>query len=130
MKIENIFYSKDFDSKENEGFIGFFDWLRKSDSDITGIRLCYFEHHGYNEALKRYPYVKPANEGKWMEILFENNEYNPDLSGDQDFTNNYVYKSDTNSYLFTFGLDHLTKKELNSLSKFCEVITEEALRSR
>lgn len=122
----NIYY-KDSESNKNEGFIGFFDWLRKNETEIVGIRLCYFEHHRYNNLLERFSYVNFSNEGRWIELLFKNQPYDFDLSGDQDFTNNYVYESEGGGYLFTFSLDHLTEDELNSLKEYCEVITEEEL---
>lgn len=122
INICNIIYHKDSESKENEGFIGFFDWLRKSETEIIGIRLCYFEHHAYNDLLKKFPYVNIANEGKWIELLFKNQPYDFDLSGDQDFSNTYVYKSEGEEYLFTFGLDYLTKDELNSLQEYYEEV--------
>lgn len=128
IRIGTSIYYKDSESKENEGFIGFFDWLRKNEIEIVGIRLCYFEHHIYNNLLKRFPYVNATNEGRWIEILFKNQSYDFALSGDQDFTNNYVYESEGGEYLFTFGLDHLTEAELNSLQEYCEVISEEELR--
>jgi len=128
LKLGGNLYSKDFESSKYDGFIGFFDWLRKSESEIIGIRLCYFEHHMYNNLLHELPYINITYEGKWIEILFENETYDYDLSGDQDFTNNYVYESATGEYLFTFGLDHLTERELSSLLAYCEIINEDALR--
>jgi hypothetical protein len=109
-------------SKENKGFIGFFDWLRKDKSTIVGLRICYFEHQLYNEILIQYPYINPVFENKCMELLFEGDTYDPNLSGDEDFTNNYVYQSEHGDFLFTFGLDHLTNEELSGLLKYCEVI--------
>ncbi|HAI75083.1 MAG TPA: hypothetical protein DCM08_02455 [Microscillaceae bacterium] len=78
IKIGNKNYHKDFESKENEGFIGFFDWLRKNETEIVGIRLCYFEHHIYNRLLNTFPYVNVTNEGKWIELLFKNQTYDFD----------------------------------------------------
>jgi hypothetical protein len=123
LNLKNVSYTMDTTSKNNDGFIGFFDWLRNNNGLITGIRLCFFEHQLYNEYLIKFPYVKPSFENKCMEILFEGNTYNADLSGDQDFINNYVYESANGEYLFTFGLDHLTEEELNSLLQYCEKIT-------
>jgi|GEM_PF-5044572 len=121
-KINETKYFIDDISKKNEGFIGFFDWLRINDKKIIGIRICYFEDLSYNSFLLQLPFVKPAFENKCMEILFEGDTYNADLSGDQDFTNNYVFKSLSGEYLYTFGLDNLTQEELNGLIKHCKVI--------
>lgn len=125
--IDKVEYILDEDSKKNEGFIGFFDWLRTDESTIVGIRISFFEHHNYNHFLINLPYVTPAFDNRCMEILFQEGGYDLNLSGDQDFTNNYVYRSDSGEYLFTFGLDHLTNNELNSLLKFCKTINETEL---
>lgn len=128
LTINDATYKKELNSKDNEGFIGFFDWLRADDVAIVGIRICYFESQSYNELLKSFPYIRPTFNGKCMELLFEGDTYNSDLSGDQDFTNNYVFKSEGGDYLFTFGLDHLMDKELSSLLKYCEVLNEDDLQ--
>lgn len=122
LNLKGVSYTMDVNSKENKGFIGFFDWLRNDSGLIKGIRLCFFEHQAYNSFLIKFSYVRPSFENKCMEILFEGDTYNFELSGDQDFTNNYVYESANGEYLFTFGLDHLTKKELSSLMEFCEIV--------
>ena len=122
LKIDNIDYIIDSTSKKSQGFLGFFDWLRIDASTIVGIRICYFEHHLYTNALIQFPYVISTFENKCIELKFDKIEYDFDLSGDQDFTNNFVYKSKDNSYLYTFGLDHLTNEELESLKKYCNVM--------
>ena len=120
--INEVKYIIDVHSKKNEGFIGFFDWLREDESIIVGVRMCLFEHHNYNSIFKELPYINSTNNDKWKEILFgENLIYDASLSGDQDFTNNYIYKSE-NGYLFTFGLDYLQENELESLMKYCKVL--------
>lgn len=124
LKINNVLYLKDENSKESSGFTGFFDWLRLNESDIVGIRLCYFEDQPYSQILLKFPYASPTLDNKCFEILFKGDSYNADISGDQDFTNNYIYVSEELSYLFTFGMDHLTKDETMSLLKYCEVINE------
>jgi hypothetical protein len=129
LKIDGVFYNKDSNSKQNDGFIGFFDWLRTDEHTIVGIRICYFENQPYNKLLTSLPYIRPTFESKCAELLFEERTYTPDISGDQDFTNNYVFKSEGGDYLFTFGLDHLTDKELNSLLNHCTVLPEDSLVS-
>lgn len=122
LRLDGIDYLVDDNSKENEGFIGFFDWLRNDNRLIMGIRLCFFEHQKYNDFLIQLPYVTATFDNKCMEILFEEGSFNSDLSGDQDFSDNYVYQSESGEYLFTFGLDNLTNDELKNLQTFCEVI--------
>lgn len=127
LKIDGVFYNKDSSSKQNDGFIVFFDWLRADEQIIVGIRICYFENLPYNKLLMSLPYMRPTFESKCVELLFGESAYPPDISGDQDFTNNYVFKSEGDEYLFTFGLDHLTDKELNCLLKYCTVLPGESL---
>jgi len=118
--IDDKEFHLDFESRRNDGFIGFFDWLRHDEVSIVGVRMCFFEHHGYNDFFFNLPYMKPSFEGKCAEILFKEVAYNADMSGDQDFSQNYVYKSFSNdAYLITFNLDHLTDLELNSLLRYC-----------
>jgi len=124
LEINNIQYIKDKNSKVSKGFLGFFDWLRLTESKIVGIRICYLEDQPYNRLLQRYPYVTPTFNCRCMEILFEGETYDFNLSGDQDFSNNYVYNSESGSYLFTFGLDHLTKEETNSVLQYCETLNK------
>lgn len=120
IEINHVIYVKDDDSNKNQGFIGFFDWLRTDMYTICGIRVCYFDDLPYNNILRSYPYIQSAFSGSYPELLFKGNYYNPKFSGDQDFTNNYAYRSNTSDYLLTFGLDHLTEDELNSLLVYCE----------
>lgn len=122
LNISGNTYLKDETSRENNGFLGFFDWLRISESEIVGIRICFFGHQLYNEILQKHAYVNPTYDGRCMELMFVGNNYNPEFSGDQDFTNNFVYKSGNNNFLFTFGLDHLTESETKNLIKYCEII--------
>ncbi len=125
LKITTNSYFKDFGSKQSEGIPGFYDWLRKAESDIIGVRFCYFDHHVYDSLLQKFPYIKIANDKKWIELLFENQEYDYAISKDHDFTDNYVHEPENGEYLFTFDLDHLTKHELNSLLKYCTVMDNE-----
>jgi hypothetical protein len=115
--VNNKTYNLDPISKGNNGFIGFFDWLRRDSFTIIGIRMCFFEDQGYNKLFRKLPYVKSSFDEKCIEITFIDAAYNADLSGDQDFSQNYIYKS-VNDYLVTFNLDHLTEKEFESLRSY------------
>ncbi len=122
IELNHITYIKDLKSKSSEGFIGFFDWLRLDNDSICGIRMCFFDDLPYNNLVLSFPYIKSSFLNKYPEIFFKGNYYLSELSGDQDFTNNFVYKSTSGNYLFTFGVDHLTEKELTSLLIHCDVI--------
>ncbi|NSL88296.1 hypothetical protein ECE50_015760 [Chitinophaga sp. Mgbs1] len=114
--------------QKSEGFTGFFDWLRIDQETIVGIRMSFFDDLPYNSILLSKPYVKGVFENKSVELLFREGNVDFDLSGDQDFTNNYVYESANGEYLFTFGVDHLTGNELNILISYCQEIREEELK--
>ena len=125
--LKNKSYKIDSTSKSNEGFIGFFDWLRTNEETIVGIRLNFFDDLNYCNVLINKSFVKSVFENRSIELMFKGEYFNYDLSGDQDFTNNYVYESEDGDYIFTFGLDHLTEDEFISLQEYCEVITEKEL---
>ena len=127
--IYNNEYWSDIDSKVNNGFLGFFDWLRVDKNTIMGLRLCFFEHQYYNNLLQSFSYVHPTFDHRCMELYFAGDTYDPNLSDDQDFTNNYVFRAKNNEYLFTFGLDHLTIDELDSLIKYCTTVDENEIRT-
>lgn len=125
LKLKNTIFSINEISKECEGFMGFFDWLRSDENTIIGIRICFFDYQIINPILKQCANAKISNDEKYIELLFAGKEYDPTLSGDQDFTNNYIYKSNEDDYLFTFGLDHLTENELKSLLNYSETLIED-----
>lgn len=127
--IHNKSFKMDEISKKNEGFIGFFDWLRISEENIVGIRVYFFDDLAYTACLLERSYAKGVFNNRSIEILFKGDSFDFNLSGDQDFTENYVYKSDTGEYLIMFRLDHLTENEFHSLSEFCEVINEDAVKN-
>lgn len=126
--IDQVKFSKDKDSIDLNGFIGFFDWLRSEPSNIIGVRTCYFEHTPYFKLVERFPYIKTSFENRCMELLFENSIYRPELCDDQDSTNNYVFRSNSNNeLLFTFSLDGLTESELSLLTEKCIRVPKENL---
>lgn len=118
LNIENKEFKVMNDSLKNKGFLGFFDWLRYEEKEIVGIRLCPFEHEPVFQLLSSLTYLKKTFNEKCFELLFKGNEFDEKLSGDQDFTNNYVYTSEDGDFLITFRLDGLGKEECNSLQKF------------
>ncbi len=127
--LNSKLYKVDLVSKNNEGFIGFFDWLRIEDEKIVGLRLSFFDDLSYTNIFIGKSYVKGVFDDRSIELLFKDIDYDYDLSGDQDFTNNYVYRSEDGEYLLTFGLDHLTEKELGSLFEYCDIISKKELES-
>jgi hypothetical protein len=119
LDIDNIIYVLDSQSKKSDGFMGFFDWLRADESTIIGIRMCLFPHQAYIDLFSQLPYLKVTIDARCLEIKFADIEYNETLSGDQDFSKNFIYKADL-GYLVTFNLDHLSSTEIESLRPYLE----------
>lgn len=130
IKIDEVNYEIDPNSKTNNGFIGFFDWLRVTEFSIVGIRIYFFEHQPYSYLLRNFSYIKSSVDNKCCELMFKPSTFNPDLSGDQDFSNTYVYRSAANTYLITFDLGHLNEHELISLMGYCEMLDEKDMLSQ
>jgi hypothetical protein len=117
LNIDNVNYVLDLQSKKNDGFIGFFDWLRTDELNIIGIRMCLFPDQAYIGLFSQFPYMKHTSDARCLELKFANKKYNEIFSGDQDFSQNFVYKGDA-GYLITFSLDHLSGAEIESLRPY------------
>jgi hypothetical protein len=115
-----------FDVESEGGFIGFFDWLRADPTGIVGVRLCLLKASHFHSLLGRYPYATAVDvvnadqhAGHYTEIRFEQRAYNPALSGDQDFTSNFVYRG-ADRLLLTFPTDYLSAAEWAGLLAKCQ----------
>lgn len=117
-------YISEEGSKKSNGFIGFFDWLRLDSESIVGVRACFFEHQNYNSELKLFPYTQSTFGGRCIEMMFHGDQYDFDISGDQDFGNNFVYVGKTGDYLFTFSMDKLTDNEKSSVIRYSEELND------
>lgn len=120
--INNITYQIEIESKEAQGFIGFYDWLRSDFKEIIGIRLCLFEHHSFNKVLSALPYARNTFDGRCTEFSFVDKGCNQQLATDQDFGGNYFYTSVNNEYLLTANLEYLSSEEYQSLADQCTPI--------
>jgi len=75
--------------------VGFFDWLRTDDELVIGVRLTIFD----DELDYLVPeFARPAYvhqpDSVIVEIFFtEERQFNPELSNDQDFLDNWIYLS-------------------------------------
>ena len=104
----------------DDGFICFYDWLREDLNSIIGISVHYFDCFTYNQVLSSKPYTQSGYQGAVNELYFgKSTVFNPNISGDQDFTNTHVYRSALGNYVLTFGLDGISAEELLSLKKYC-----------
>lgn len=120
--IQNQTYKMDNTSKEDLGFLGFFDWLRYKEL-IVGIRIYFFDHLPYLSWLSSINCSQIQIKDKVAEFLFSALRYDPILATDQDFGENYVYLSQNKSFLLTFRTDFLAESELYSLLKSCKVLS-------
>lgn len=115
-----------FDVESAGGFIGFFDWLRTDSASIVGVRLCPLDESHFQPLLSRYPYTTAVDfvntyhyAGYYTEIWFEHSAYNPALSGDQDFTSNFVYRN-ADQLLLTFPTNAFSAAEWAGLLARCQ----------
>jgi hypothetical protein len=102
----------------SDGSDSFFDWLRDGAGGIVGIRV-YFPYLPYQALLQHHPGVSAVNHDRQLEIRFRPGAYRPELSGDQDFSNAYVYRSSSGHWALTFPTDWLTHVELASVLALC-----------
>ena len=84
--------------------VGFFDWLRTDDELVIGVRLTIFD----DELDYLVPeFARPAYvhqpDSVIVEIFFtEERQFNPELSNDQDFLDNWIYLSTDGLYAISF----------------------------
>lgn len=114
---EFIFNNKTFFQFSDNDFSGFYDWLRKNNDEIIGIRFWCFDYISTLIIfLEKFNYVNIIKE-KAIEIFFnENMVYEKEISNDQDFVSSVIYLSeDKNEIAFSFDISFLNQKEANSL---------------
>lgn len=98
---------------------GFYDFLRRLDGRIVGVRFTPFiEHSDVCESAITGPGLRlegtaptAAVELFWAGVQ----EYSDSLSADQFMDYNYVFKSSSQVYAITFGFDHLEESEISDL---------------
>jgi hypothetical protein len=97
-------------------FIGFYDWLRTSVHQISGVRLTPSDFA--EDAVRKTPsqvYTKFQSDGA-IEIFFSNAfNFVEEISCDQDFGSVKVYISDNLEYAFGFDIENLTMIEQENL---------------
>lgn len=101
---EQVFKQKDYGD-----FNGFYDWLRNHDNKIVGLRYFLFEDYQFIIDSFRYlDYVETEltkQNNSILNIYFsEKRTFIDEISNDQLFIDNYIYKSELNEYAITFCL--------------------------
>jgi hypothetical protein len=103
---------------EGGDWTGFYDFLRKRDGTLTGIRYWPFEGRSRLwRSVKNKPHVRARRKGQ-IELYFSpDRKFAAELSGDQDFGENMVLESDNGGFAITFGLGFLTSPELSQIQR-------------
>lgn len=94
----------------------FYDWLRDADGNVLGVRYwLQTDTQFLVEYAKGLGYVQ-ADPPRYVEIYFsERRGFVPQLSADQDFLYDAVFRSDDGVYAIGFGLGGLSESEMRSL---------------
>jgi hypothetical protein len=98
---------------------GFYDFLRRVDGHIIGVRFRPFvEHVHICDSVTPGPRLRIAGTFpfKSLEIFWGvEQDFDQAQSGDQFFDWNYVFKSTSEMYAVTFGFSHLPEPEIEDL---------------
>ena len=106
---------------------GFYDWLRKEDDHIIGVR--YWLNGGVEDMVSQvaslsYLRIDP---GRYIEIYFsDSRQIDRTRSVDQDFIYDPVFRSDDGEYAIGFAMENLS--EMETLSIRNAPVTWEAFR--
>ena len=109
-------------SYRDEGFgdwTEFYDWLRDPDGNVLGVRYWLRTDTEFLvDYAKGLGYVLP-DPSRYIEIYFsERRGLDPQLSGDQDFLYDAVFRSDDGAYAIGFGMGGLSQSDMRSLQNF------------
>ena len=89
-------------------FNGFYDWLRNFSGNIVGVRYFPFEDADFLfDELSKLKYSKTDKVKGIIDIYFENancHSINEDISDDQKFGDNRIFKSLKGKLLFVFDI--------------------------
>lgn len=89
--------------------VGFFDWLRTDENEVIGVRLTILDEEldYLVPELARPDYVEELPRSVGIEIFFsEERNYNDRNSDDQDFMDNWIYRSDDGTYAISFNAQY------------------------
>ena len=94
---------------------GFYDWLRRADGEIVGVRYCPLaDNIELFEAARMWPYARI--EHRCLEIYFSGVEQIDDArSCDQEFLYDPLFRSDSGTWALAFDTTALTQSELGRL---------------
>ncbi len=97
---------------------GFYDWLRDAAGNVIGVRYWLdTETEFLIDHTAGLSYIQP-DPSRHVEIYFSDNRaVDPQLSGDQDFLYDAVFRSDDGAYAIGFGMGGLSETDLESLKR-------------
>jgi hypothetical protein len=97
---------------------GFYDWLRDSESNLLGIRYSPFKDCEFLiEHARELSYVTPDFPRNMEVYFFKQRSVEPQLSHDQDFAYDAIFRSQDGEYAMAFGIDELSESDLRRLNK-------------
>ena len=93
---------------EDQGFgdlTGFYDWLRNPEGEVIGVRYLPADELDFIcDALAHLPYAKVDRKSKSIELYFSTDTTIVEsISNDQDFGDNSLFKSSTETYALSFN---------------------------
>lgn len=88
---------------------GFYDWLRNHDKKVIGVRMIPTANEPLYRTLKDCSYVDWNEAHDSFTIFFSTErEYMDEYSADQDFGNNKLLRSMSDTYMISFNCDGLS----------------------
>lgn len=115
---KNIFVEGEIFSEVGFGnWTGFYDWLRTSEGFVIGVRYTPFERLLLDSAsILALPYVAVDSTEWRLEILFsKRRDWVEEMSDDQAFIHNAVFRSAKGEFALSFDLSNRTENELAAI---------------
>lgn len=95
---------------------GFYDWLRDREKKIIGVQYTPFEETEFlAELASQLPYIDIVHPCHIRLYFSEHREFDAQLSNNQDFLYDAVFRSEEGGYALGFAIDYLSESELRSI---------------
>jgi len=95
---------------------GFYDWLRDSNGGLLGVRYWLSEGTELLEEHARVLTYTKVDPSRHIEVYFsERKDFDANLSADQEFLYDPVFRSDDGSYALGFAMDGLSESDIRNL---------------
>jgi len=117
--------NREFRDTGARSIVGFYDWLRTDERKVVGVRLTIFdEEFDYlTSEIAHLNYVKRLSDSVGFEIYFtDKTQYNIDVSDDQDFMDNRIYRSADGTLAISFNAQYsINSLRNNNLLQFFKI---------